>query len=101
MKPCYSERLRLAVLVSTFLLSGARTYAQSFDCKKASTTIEHAICDHKTLRELDTELADELKDSTSNVTPEQRRDFVWAERRWIAYRDNHCAQASLPAGPHQ
>lgn len=98
MTRCQWKGLRAPLLVSTFLTGGGHTYAQSFDCGKASSAVEHSICSHRVLGELDTALARELRDSMSVANPDQRRDFVWEERRWIAYRDRHCAPTSLGAG---
>jgi len=93
------ERLRPSVgLVSMLCLIGRHVHAQSFDCRKVSTEVEHAICNDKALGELDSSLASELKDSMSAATADQRRDFVWEERRWIAYRDKHCTPASSTEG---
>jgi uncharacterized protein len=87
-----------AALASTLLLLCAYAHAQSFDCNKASTPVETAICTDKALGELDTTLAGELKDALSNANPEQRADLLRDERQWLRFRNQHCAASPPTAG---
>lgn len=89
---------RAASLATTLLLICAHAHAQSFDCNKTSTPVEHAICNDKALGELDTVLAKRLKESISNANPEQGADFLRDERQWLKYRNQHCAPESPTAG---
>ncbi|MDX6463393.1 MAG: hypothetical protein QOE55_7090 [Acidobacteriaceae bacterium] len=98
MKRHHWKVAQAAVLASTLLLIFARARAQSFDCNKASTPVEHAICNDKTLGELDTTLASQLKDSMSNANPGQHADFLRDERQWLSFRNQHCAASSPTAG---
>jgi len=100
MKVCQRKVAERPALASTLLLicAHAHAHAQSFDCNRASTAVEHAICNDKVLGELDSALATELKDSMSNANPEQRSYFVRDERQWLKYRNQHCALASPTAG---
>lgn len=97
MRRCEWKRLPAVGLVATFLIIGAHAHAQSFDCGRASTAVEQAICSDKVLRDLDSSLASELRDSMADVSGEQLRDFLREERRWIAHRNKYCAPASLTA----
>src|SRR5258708_4605444 len=98
MKRHYSKVAQAPVLASTLLLIFTQAHAQSFDCNKASTQVEHAICSDKSLGELDTTLASQLKDSMSNANPEQQADFLRDERQWLRFRNEHCAPGSPTAG---
>jgi uncharacterized protein len=69
----------------------ARTHAQSFDCTKASTTIEAAICGDKSLGELDNTLARTFREALSRA-PDQQGKLIRDERRWLAHREQVCAQ---------
>ena len=89
---------RAAVFAPALLLLCVHAHAQSFDCNKASTSVERAICNDKALGELDAALGSELKDVISNATPEQRTDFLRDQRQWLKYRNQHCAPAALNAG---
>src|SRR5258708_39367605 len=86
------------MLACAVLIIFAQAHAQSFDCNKASTQVEHTICSNKTLGELDTTLASQLKDSVSNANPEQRGDYIRDERQWLRFRNQHCAPGSPTAG---
>ena len=98
MKLCQWKVAQAAALASSLLVIPTHAHAQSFDCNKASTPVEDAICNDKALGELDTALARELKESKSNANPRQRSDFLSNERQWLAYRNQHCAAASPSAG---
>jgi uncharacterized protein len=96
MRRCLWIGVQAVVLASAFRIG--HVDAQSFDCNKASTPVEHVICNDKALGELDTTLASELKESLSNANPEQRADVVRDERQWLQFRNRHCAPGSLPTG---
>jgi uncharacterized protein len=63
--------------------------AQSFDCNKAATRIEHAICDDNQLRTLDDALSHGLKAALATA-PDRRQLLLADQRRWLAYRDKKC-----------
>lgn len=82
------------LLMMGLLLLHSAAFAQSFDCDKATTNVEHAICRDKAVGDLDVGLAQQLKTSLS-VAPDQRTALLKEERRWVVYRDKHCS-ASRP-----
>lgn len=92
MSGLHSHRL---VLLSLFLACG-RVGAQSFDCTKATTRVERAICASKEVSELDATLAQTLKGILAR-TPERRKALLSDERRWISLRDQKCGPPA--AGP--
>jgi uncharacterized protein len=93
------SKMGIAAMVAVLSVLGPRwATAQSFDCNKASTPVEHAICGDKALGELDTALASALRDAMSAATPEQRADYLRDQRQWLKYRNQHCAPGSLTAG---
>jgi uncharacterized protein len=98
MNRCSWKMAQPAALASMLLLICWHAHAQSFDCNKASTPVEQAICNDKALGELDTALANQLRDSIPNANPEQRADAVRDERRWLEYRNEHCAPGSPSPG---
>lgn len=85
--------IRTGVLLAGCCGLHAKTYAQSFDCNKASTAVEKAICDDKQLRELDEVLARDLKAALA-AAPDRRRLLLVDQRRWLAYRDKQCRDES-------
>src|SRR5689334_15864418 len=84
------------LVVGLGLLHG-HAYSQSFDCKRAATGVEHAICYDKDLGDLDLSLARELKKALV-AAPGERKALLSEERRWIAYRDKHCATEGFRPG---
>lgn len=94
--PGFGGRLQSLLLLGLCLVDG-RAHAQSFDCAKAATQIEHAICENKVLGELDVTLARTLQDTLS-TKPDQRKALLGDERRWIAFRDRKCAPKTVNAG---
>lgn len=66
--------------------SGApRTANPSFDCAKAGTIVEHAICDSSELAELDRMLADAYRQAlATSATPAQVKS---TQRSWLAQRN--------------
>src|SRR5579871_4700062 len=81
---------RLTVLVMGLVLPYGTALAQSFDCDKAATNVEHAICRDKSLGGLDVELAQQLKASLP-AAADQRTALLREARRWVSYRDKHCS----------
>lgn len=71
--------------------------APSFDCAKAQSQVEHAICASEPLSKLDSDLADTLK-AQINTAPDQRALLLADERRWLKQRDNKCVHGTLPPG---
>lgn len=85
--------IRTGALVAGCYFLQAKAHAQSFDCSKASTAVEHAICEDKRLGELDETLARELKSALA-AAPERRALLLADQRRWLAYRDRRCREES-------
>lgn len=77
------------IIISTVLLAiGAAASAASFDCAKASTTIEKTICSDERLSELDAQLGQSYKKSFSDQ--EKAEAVKTAQRIWIAVVRNKC-----------
>lgn len=51
--------MKIAPLFAVILLSAASltVHAASFDCQKAQTVTEHAVCDHRVLNDADVKMA--------------------------------------------
>ena len=82
----------LAVLVLTpLLLSTVFASAQSFNCAKAQSSAEFAICNNEDLLGLDEELAVLFIQSKAKLhTRPQRQTIARAHNQWMVKRD-HCA----------
>lgn len=62
-------------------------HAASFDCKKASTDIEHAICDDPKLNVLDEQISGHYRHLLSESAASKVADIRAAQRTWLAGRD--------------
>jgi uncharacterized protein YecT (DUF1311 family) len=75
---------------AAFLLSPV-VRAQSFDCKRASTVIEQAICDDAAVGNLDQRLSRAVEHLLVRH-PDWRNQLSRTERHWIRFRDAACSQ---------
>lgn len=80
-------------LITLACLSAAKTAAQSFDCRKAATDVEHAICGDRRLGKLDADVASEFERALESE-PQQRQSLLADQRRWLAYRNGRCGVTS-------
>jgi len=78
-----------ALILVSGCLAFSSAFAQSFDCKKASTTVERAICGDKGLADLDDQLANNVRKLIA-AQPAMRATYLEDEREWIRERDHHC-----------
>lgn len=62
--------------------------AASFDCKKATTLVEHSICNDSTLSKLDEKLASTYKQSLKDTKDVDK--LKQEQRDWIDYNRNLC-----------
>ncbi|RFB74980.1 lysozyme inhibitor LprI family protein [Methylovirgula sp. 4M-Z18] len=88
---CTKAVVTLALALA--VMNGARA-APSFDCAKASTPVERAICSDPDLGNLDATLASVLKEALGRAGP-SRDDLLRQQREWLASR-NDCASEKTP-----
>lgn len=62
--------------------------ANAFDCAKAKTAVEKAICDDPALKRLDDELAQAYLAVKEASAPGEQKMLVQSQKRWIARREN-------------
>lgn len=80
------------------LLTIAPAHAASFDCAKAGTMIEKAICGDPALSELDSQLAQAYKGALATTS---NKDGLKAEQKaWLAQR-NQCQTPTCLTGAYQ
>lgn len=85
--------MRYPVIILAVLLLATSAQAASFDCKKASTAVEKAICSDSQLSKLDEELGKVYKSALSVVA---EKDSLKAEqRKWIQFRNTIPDTATL------
>lgn len=71
-------------------------YAASFDCERAATPTEHAICDSKALGEQDSRLGDRYSEAMASSSVEQRKTLRSAQLAWMKSR-NACSEKTHDA----
>ena len=64
----------------------------SFDCKKASTTVEHLICSNSELARLDSDLARAYSIARSKSSGSQKDQIVFTQKRWGQDERNGCGE---------
>jgi uncharacterized protein len=81
------KALILAVIASSFM---SAAFGASFDCKKASTSIEKQICEDATLGKLDEALSENYRNMmASPIGDGAIKDLKATQRKWVAER-NKC-----------
>jgi uncharacterized protein len=92
---------RLLLLGYATLLAGGAsgTFAASFPCEKASTTVEKSICGYPALSKLDEDLAAAYKNALLAVAldSDRKASLIAAQRDWLKER-NACADVACLEG---
>jgi uncharacterized protein YecT (DUF1311 family) len=79
-------------------LAVAASPAAAFDCGKARTASEKAICSDSTARAADEAMATVFSKRLAAESPVGKRTLVAAQARWLQDRDNHCSEPASRAG---
>lgn len=84
-----AQALARPVLVALLgVVTAAPLAAASFDCSKASTVIEKAICSNPRLSRLDEELATTYRDATAHAA--RPKELKAAQAAWLRTERNAC-----------
>ena len=67
------------------------TQAQAFDCSKAATKVEKAICADSDLMTADADMAKTYVSVREASTAAEKKMLALSQRRWIGQRENACA----------
>lgn len=65
-------------------------FATSYDCHKASSEIDRAICYSPGIAALDLQLGHLYHERVVMLSPDKKKDFQQQQRDWIASRDKQC-----------
>lgn len=95
--PRRASILAAALACACALPAAAASIATSFDCRKAESSAEKAVCASDQLASLDLELARlyRLALDGPHMTTERRRDLKAAQSDWILIRDDCRRSAEL------
>jgi uncharacterized protein len=64
--------------------------AASFDCSKATTTVEHLVCDTPLISKLDETLDKDYRDVLAKATEKQKLQIRTEQRHWLTTMRNAC-----------
>lgn len=87
--------LRSIVTVLVTLFSPLPLHAASFDCDKAKTVLEHSICNHKPLNELDSEMGGLYRNLLKTLDKVDAELLKQSQRRWLETRTHLCNEKNL------
>jgi uncharacterized protein YecT (DUF1311 family) len=90
-------KIPLAAL-KPFLRADWRAPQPSFDCAKASTTVEKTICSDANLARQDRNVAEAYRQKTSGSDEAAKKPIRDAQRAWLASRATRCGTKTGAAG---
>ena len=80
----------------TFVREDVTVYEKaSFDCRKAATPVERAVCADRDLAEADRQLSSAY-DTTAVRAADGRERLAASQRAWLARRDRECGALAKP-----
>jgi uncharacterized protein len=93
--------MRKTLIIALFISSGFTTIAQaaSFDCAKASATVEKLICADEKLSVLDDQLAAAYK--TASETATDKTTLKTQQKNWLKKKRNICKEAECLTKTYQ
>lgn len=83
------------LLLTVFSVVATTSQAVSFDCQKASSFVEKAICQNQTLSALDDELAtayQAAQDASKNQETLKKQQFSWLKNKRNVCQTNSCLE---------
>jgi len=85
--------VRLLPLRLVFVAALTPVSAAAFDCNKATTAAEKAICADPAARAADAAMADAFRKRLATESPSAKRTLLAAQGRWLQQRDRDCADS--------
>jgi uncharacterized protein len=76
------------VAIAGYISAPVPVEAQSFNCSKAGTDVEHAICDTSFLGDLDLEMSNLYYGLRARLSQPGRNALRRDQKRWLGYRDS-------------
>ena len=82
--------MKYPVLGLVLFAFSCATHAASFDCKKAQSKMEKAICDNPKISKLDEELAENYPAAQGKLSADAQKVFVAGQRSWVKFLSASC-----------
>jgi len=92
---------RIAWVVGGWFALVTTAQAASFDCRKASSTIEKLVCDTPAISKLDDDLGKAYKEATRKANEEQKQRLATDQKYWLKHVRNLCADESCVKQAYQ
>jgi uncharacterized protein len=89
-------RMILSAVLLVLLTLAPPAMAVSFDCAKATTPLEHAICDDPTLSAADDVLAKAFATATGGLTKPSVAAMRADQRQWLDFSQRACTDTAEP-----
>ncbi|MEI6746797.1 MAG: hypothetical protein WCL34_12615 [Methylococcaceae bacterium] len=80
---------KTSLLILSAALVSTTAFAASFDCDKATTFIEKAICNNEKIGKLDDELAVNFKTVKNSIGGDAAKELIASQKQWLSVR-NKC-----------
>jgi uncharacterized protein len=87
---------RLLIALVMLVLSGGIASAASFDCAKAGTTFERAICSSPELSKQDEILAKSYATALGGLSDEAAAEVKRGQREWLDFAQRACTEDGVP-----
>jgi uncharacterized protein len=98
---CFRHFLVYGLVLILDAAPSSRLYGASspgFDCGRAASSVEKAICASSSLSELDSQLTSFYHDALGRAQGPDRDALIGDERRWLSGRNKLCDSADLQSG---
>jgi uncharacterized protein len=82
--------MKYPVLGLVLFAFSCATHAASFDCKKAQSKMEKAICENPKISKLDEELAESYQAAKGKLSADAQKVFVAGQRSWVKFLAASC-----------
>ncbi|HVY49955.1 MAG TPA: DUF3298 domain-containing protein [Devosia sp.] len=88
--------IRAILAVAALLLLAPLAQAASFDCGKAQTSFERAVCDHPDLSDRDEVLAQAYATALGGLSPAASAQVKAGQHSWLDYASRVCSDDAQP-----
>ena len=88
--------MKRGVVLVMLALAATPVSAASFDCNKASTPLEYAICGDPNLSQADTDMAKAFSAARQELSPEASAQVLAGQREWIDFVSRACTDTAEP-----
>ena len=82
------------LFIAAFGIALSASNANAFDCTKAATSSEKAICADPAALAADAALSDAFKTLRTSLSSSQSTELLKSQQSWVKQRDNSCSESS-------